>query len=59
MYKPMKLADLKDAVDKAVKYAKKTDPDVEFWLDDEMLQMDRISQFEIVPTMVITLKVPE
>ena len=52
----MKLKDLKKAIDQAVKYAGKCDPDVEVWLGEKkMYRIKRIGQFGLVPDVTITL----
>lgn len=55
--KRMKLADLKVTIDKAVEYAARTDPNVEFWMGENVeVELLRVSQFSVVPTVVFWLK---
>lgn len=52
----MKLSKLKCIIDKAVEYAEDCDPSVEFWIEDEeVLELQDISQFSVVPDVKITL----
>ncbi len=51
----MKLKELKRLVDTAVEYAGETDPGVEVWMDDRMYHIEEVSQFSVLPTLVITI----
>ena len=58
MIKPMKLLDLKKAIDAGVERAGDVAKhvDVEFWLGDEELEMDTITQCSLTPDVTIVLK---
>lgn len=52
----MQLKELKEIIDKAVENAGHTDPKVEVWFGDVCYDIDKISQFQIVPDVIIKLK---
>ena len=54
----MKLATLKDMIDQAVEYAEGLDVDVEVYFGDDRYDIETVSQFGIVPDVVITLLKP-
>ena len=51
----MQLKELKQIVDTAVEYAGETDPGVEVWMNDRMYHIEEVSQFSVLPTLVITI----
>lgn len=57
----MKLKDLKARLDKAYEDAGegRDSVGVEVWLGEECFEIERLSQFSIIPDVIITLKVPE
>jgi len=51
----MKLSELAFIILQTQKFAKKLDPNVEFWLGEQEIYVERIGQFHIVPDVVFTL----
>lgn len=53
----MTLAELKSCIDQAVKKAGKTakTANVEVWYGDEMLEITEVSQFGVVPDVMLTV----
>ena len=54
----MKLSKLKQIVDLAINDAGDTDPSVEFYLNGDKLEVDRVGQFSIVPDLCFYLNTP-
>lgn len=52
----MKLAKLKEIIDKAVEYAEDTDPNVEIWLGEVEYFIKRIGQFGVIPNVTIDIE---
>lgn len=52
----MKLKKFKEIITSAVAYAGETNPDIEVWLGEKQLNIKEISQFAILPTVVINLE---
>jgi len=52
----MKLKKFKKIIDKAVKKAKHTDPDILFYVKEQEFEIKRIGQFSLVPDVTVSLK---
>jgi len=55
----MKLKDLKQAIDKASEYAGDTDPNVEVWWGEDEYKIKGISQFGVIPDVMIEINTPQ
>jgi len=52
----MKLKELKKVIDKCCRKADRCNPDIEIWAGRKLYVIDDISQFGVIPDVVINIK---
>lgn len=55
----MKLKELKKIIDKCVKFAENTDPNVEIFCNEDEYEITRMGQFGVVPDVIIDIELIE